>query len=502
MRRAWLAALAAAAWGCYSPSPPTGAYRCPDNVCPSGQHCTCGLCVYKDSEAACKLTVDASGGGSSAPTVNEHQQFPVNLAALQADGQPATGFNGTVTLSFVLPGGERWCDVSPSTVTLQGGQAANVMVAVNRETIPPQQPHLLASFGAATGQSAGITVLAPALTKDANATVPPVSAQAPFGYATTYLAEADVIFDGSQFRLYFAGGASTASTRSAIGVATSADGGRTFSARTTPVFSAASGTFYTDSVRAPAVFASAAGYSLLFAGSVTPGQTAASAVGLATSADGLAGFAIANGGKPVLDVSQCDYCTYAVDFPSVIDDPSPVGGASDAGGGAKLVFFSATKKDKMGNSGQPSIGRASSPDGMTFTPEPAPVLNGDFGGEALLVSPQVMIDGTVYKMWYSFARLQDFRLGATFCDTRIAIGYATSSDGFYWVRSPGNVGDNPPITTGTSGWDAGTLAFLAGSAVPLDGKDPSSGIALYYTTMHKDALGFCVPNGIGRATRP
>ena len=41
--------------------------------------------------------------------------------------------------------------------------------------------------------------------------------------------------------------------------------------------------------------------------------------------------------------------------------------------------------------------------------------------------------------------------------TSVQIGYATSSDGFYWIRSP----SNPAVAVGGSGWDADSHA-LAG----------------------------------------
>src|SRR5262249_23438559 len=147
-----------------------------------------------------------------------------------------------------------------------------------------------------------------------------------------------------------------------------------------------------------------------------------------------------------------------------------------------------------------------SSDGLSFVPEPAPVLNSDIGGEAILVSPQVMVDGTVYKMWYSFVSLADFRVGTQICDLLVSIGYATSSDGFYWVRSPRNSNFRALwVRAGVGGWDAPLPAFLANTALPIDGSDPRSGIALYYTPVRPlsaDAASPCVSNGIGRASRP
>jgi hypothetical protein len=126
-------------------------------------------------------------------------------------------------------------------------------------------------------------------------------------------------------------------------------------------------------------------------------------------------------------------------------------------------------------------------------------LSSDLTGEAVLLAPRVIVDGTVFKMFYSYARAQDIMDLNNLCDAnnRVQIGYATSSDGFYWIRSP----SNPAVAVGGGGWDGGSNALLTGSVVPLDGKSTSSGFALYYTTFQNTILG-CLPSGIGRATRP
>jgi hypothetical protein len=499
-RTSWLIALAIA--GCYSPKPPSGAYRCStaDNACPSGQHCVCNLCVDHDQDAACKFSVDVA----QTKSVSEHQSFPVTITAQHADGTAASGFNNTVTLSFGLPDGTRWCDVTPSTVTLKNGSAQTV-VTLNRETIPPQQPKLHANFFGNSGDSAGIEVLAPPFTKDADAIVAPVSAAKPFGWADSLVAEPAILLDGTGFRMYFVGFHLAAGVGVSIGVATSTDG-KTFTPKMDPVFTPAAGSWYSGSVEGPAPFFSAQGVSLAFTGTQAGlDLTPPAEIGVASNADGLGTFTVGNSGNPVLkrkimgmQEADCDYCTDSINFPQVIDAPTQLG--LDGGSSGKLMFFSANSSKNIA-----AIGRASSPDGITWTAEPAPVLSGDIGGEAILLSPHVMIDGTIFKMWYSFANLSDvIGTNGSMCDTPIQVGYATSSDGFYWVRSPRNP-KMPAVTVSGTGWDAGIVAFIAGSAVPLDGKDASSGVALYYTTLRHaipgDMTSGCVPNGIGRSTR-
>lgn len=469
--------------GCYNPNPPPGAYRCSasDRACPSGQHCTCGLCVKNDDQAACGFTVDVSKR-----VVDEHESFQLDVHALKQDGTAAGAFGGTVSLAST------WGDVRPATVQLAGG-AATVQVTLNRETQPPQTASIVASFAGNQSTSAKITVRPPRFQKDATPVVPPASAAAPFGFADVFVAEPNVIKTADGYRMYF-GGFST-KTKYAVGVATSTDG-RSFGAQMMPVFSSAATGFTNNGVSSPGVFATGTGMNMVFAASsmpFTPGD-----IGVASSADGLMPFTIANGNMPVLRRADCGYCDLGVEFPSVIPDPAAVG---DGGAGGWLMFFSATQKGDN-NSVAVAIGRATSTDGITFAAEPAPILAGTTGGEAYLATPRVLVDGTVYKMWYSFGATANVNRG-NLCgtETTVQIGYATSSDGFYWIRSQAN----PVITLGGGGWDNDARVLGVGSVLPADGKDPASGVALYYSVYRQTAVPvfgtLCLPNGIGRATR-
>jgi len=71
-----------------------------------------------------------------------------------------------------------------------------------------------------------------------------------------------------------------------------------------------------------------------------------------------------------------------------------------------------------------TIGYAESDDGLSWTRRPAPVLEPTSGWESHWVrSSSVRFDGAGYQMWYT---------GAS--STRVAIGYAVSSDGIEWTR--------------------------------------------------------------------
>jgi hypothetical protein len=467
----WSLILLAA--GCFSPNVPSGGYLCSanDQACPSGQHCTCGLCVTSDDQAACALDVSVDTGGAEELSVREHESFSVTLQARTASGGAAGGFRGTVALSFRLPDGTVWGDVRPPEAKLSDGRA-QLTVAVNRETIPPQKPRLEARFAGATGQSAPLHVTPKPLTRD-----PAPIAQAPWSWASFGLGFPSVIHDGEQFRMYFVG--LGAGMQRGVGVATSSDG-KSFTPGGTPLFPDDS---FMPFVLSAAPYQTPEGWRLAAYGT----KDAANDIWLAGSSDGLSTFSLLNGGAPVVGRTSCAYCDFLVAFPSVV-----------AVGDEWLMFFSAghCNQAMCGNftdGVSMAIGRARSTDGNSFQPEPAPVLSGNMGGETYLTAPQVLKDGSIYKMWYAFTRgafLGDPCLG------QIDVGYATSTDGFFWVRSP----SNPVLSLAPGGWEGSSGAMVPGSVVPADGKDLASGVVMYYSPLQTVAIPpFCIPSGIGRA---
>ena len=504
MRRAAIATFALSVSlmfsGCYDPHPPGGAYLCSpdDHGCPTGQHCTCGLCVNQDSQAACRFTISDNASGAQKLTVLEHQSFPITISALDKNGAPASGFGGTVQLS------SSWGDVKPPTATLKGG-TATVMVQLNRETLSPAVAIVSASFNGNLGKSPGINVQAPTFALD------PTEINAPFGWATNLAAEAAVTKVGNDYQMYFVGQAGPAF---GIGMATSADG-RTFTPTAAPLLQGAPGQL----IFSPSVYQTSSGTLMAFA--------VGSQVALASSADGKT-FTPLSGNMFGLTPNQCSYCKGTsggeVTFPQVMPDvlaPTPDGGAPPW-----LMFFSALTNNSDG-SGSVSVGRASSSDGKSWTPEPAPILSGDLTGEVVLLSPRVLLDGSIYKMWYSFARKLSviLCLGTgqstcpanyscvnltctpndpgdafhAFCEnsSQVEIGYATSSDGFFWTKSIHN-----PVISIPSG--SADHAYLVSSVLPTDGVDAASGVTLYYSAFRRavTTMDRCLPNGIKRATRP
>jgi len=91
----------------------------------------------------------------------------------------------------------------------------------------------------------------------------------------------------------------------------------------------------------------------------------------------------------------------------------------------------------------PSIGVATSPDGINWTRLPDPVVTGETG----LGDPHVITDTGVLKMWYT-----DY-------DNRV-IDYAESVDGIHWTKSP----NNPVLTPGVAGQWGGSVVTIEDSA--------------------------------------
>jgi len=501
MRGIALASLVLA--GCYNPSPPDGAYLCStgDQACPSGQHCTCGQCVKKDSSAACSFQLTTAAAPQKLD-VDEHEPFALQIAALAKDGTPATGYNGSVKL------GSSWGDVSPPTVALSGG-AVTAMVSLNREILSPAHAFITAVAAGNTGKSTAIDVHAPCTSCASHFAVDPdeimpTPVTKPFGWARDFAAEPAIFKEGSIYKMYFLG---QGGGKYGFGLATSTDG-KSWTALPDPVFQ---GNPLMDIIYSPTVFPGGPGYYLAYG--------ANEGILLASSTDGKA-FTAANMGMPILAPTPGSYYDHQVLFPLVMPDPTQP--APDGGTQGQVMFFSAITTNSVG------LGRASSPDGVTWTPEPAPLLSSSLSGEQILLSPRVMLDGTVWKMYYSYASLGDLPncltpggcpSGSTcnltngtcqpndaadafyaFCQatTKVQVGYATSADGFFWTKST----KNPSLSIDEVG--GGAHAVMVSSVLPTDGVNGSNGISLWFSTFRRVVAlnGRCVPSGIRRATRP
>jgi|GEM_PF-3508322 len=486
MRARLIAVLVASvvASGCYAPNPPSGAYECAsDGACPTSQSCVCGMCVRNPKDAVCNLKIETS---SASLSVVEHQAFPITVTALYDKSDPASvalGYEGTVSLSFELVDGSKWADVTPATLKLQNG-TATTMVSLNRETAPPQTPHLVGRLQSQRFPSSAVVVTAPPLVRDITPIVAPLTLFQKFGWVQYLVAFPSLRRDADRYRMYFSGIDSQSAL--SLGVATSTDG-KTFTPTAAPILvGVPKPAMKTDpplkALAAPQSYEVDGVTQLVFSESVElTTESNGIVIKRSTSTDGLTAFSTP---VPLITCADGpDFCRGRASFGTVIQDPDNADG--------RLMYF-------VGQStglNIAAIGLARSLDGgKTFVVEPSPVLNGDLGGEAVLASPQVVVEGSVYKMWYSFVRARDF---GTQCN--LAVGYATSNDGVYWVRSP----SNSPMATieGASGggWDSTNTAFYVSSVLPAV---TGQGYELYYTAAKQDFFLGCVPNGVGRATRP
>jgi hypothetical protein len=72
--------------------------------------------------------------------------------------------------------------------------------------------------------------------------------------------------------------------------------------------------------------------------------------------------------------------------------------------------------------------------------------------EAGIVRPSILREGGIYKMWYSYRGLENYR---TDQKTSYRIGYAESKDGIGWTRKD-EIGG---LTVSPSGWDSEMVAY-------------------------------------------
>jgi len=138
-----------------------------------------------------------------------------------------------------------------------------------------------------------------------------------------------------------------------------------------------------------------------------------------------AGGLVKNAGNPVV---QPDDWETSVGACCVIVD-----------GGEYVMWYSGI--DSV--TGFPAIGYATSSDGINWVKEPAPVFSGvDAWEDKGVGAPTVILDGSTYKMWYT-------GLSGTAPNFVPAIGYATSPDGKNWTAW----GSNPVLEGTATEWD-------------------------------------------------
>lgn len=163
-------------------------------------------------------------------------------------------------------------------------------------------------------------------------------------------------------------------------------------------------------------------------------------LGYATSPDGLVWT---KHGAPILEVgADSEWDNYFLEGPTVIKE----------GGTYKMWYagFDLTF-DGASTDGFVNIGYATSTDGISWEKYAGnPVLRvSESGWDSIYVQdPHVIKVGETYHLWYGGANQYDNYGQAT--------GYASSTDGINWTKSP----ENPVLTPGELGeWDANTTSF-------------------------------------------
>lgn len=95
---------------------------------------------------------------------------------------------------------------------------------------------------------------------------------------------------------------------------------------------------------------------------------------------------------------------------------------------------------------------AESPDGIHWRREGIVCLDFKSSDEAGIVRPTILKENNLYRMWYSYRGIQDYRTNP---QHSYRIGYAESGDGIRWTRKDEEAG----IDVSEQGWDAVMIAY-------------------------------------------
>jgi hypothetical protein len=242
-----------------------------------------------------------------------------------------------------------------------------------------------------------------------------------------YISPGTVIYYDSIYQMWYTGGMDNDTAR--IGHATSPDGVTWKKDTNNPVLDVGPGGDWDESaVFGGPVLVIDSIFHVWYSGHTGLVNNADFLIGHATSPDGVTWTKDTN--NPVLDVGSVGtWDDTWISAGSVVYDGSEY----------HMWYYAWNGKDN-----QVRIGHATSPNGVSWTKDPAnPVLS--FGA---LVSwdyprvdlPAVVFDGTTYHMWYSGGEWFEWQ-----------IGYARSEDGSSWTKYV----NNPVLNRGSAGsWDA------------------------------------------------
>lgn len=233
-----------------------------------------------------------------------------------------------------------------------------------------------------------------------------------------------ILFDGTQYRMWYTGYNPNLSAKPAIGYATSPDGINWMKYANNPILTPNPTGFEEDGLFEPVVIFDGTRYQMWYDGSSQ--SESVFATGYATSPDGLNWTK--HSGNPVLQGGPAGSWDDQGAFPSTVRFD----------GGTYRMWYN-------GFDGEVArFGHATSSDGIHWSKYLGnPILDISSAGawDSFLWLPDVHFDGTTYQMWYS-----------GFGPSSASIGHATSADGLNWTKSPAN----PIINSGASGtWESG-----------------------------------------------
>jgi hypothetical protein len=145
---------------------------------------------------------------------------------------------------------------------------------------------------------------------------------------------------------------------------------------------------------------------------------------------------------PILDRTHLE--PYFCAVPCVFDD----------NGVWRMWYLSCTRWEIHDGKPEPyyHIKYAESTDGIHWNRNGSVAIDFKSPAEAGIVRPSVLVDGGIYKMWYSYRGISGYRTSSS---QSYRIGYAESKDGVLWTRKDENVG----IDVSPTGWDSTMVAY-------------------------------------------
>jgi hypothetical protein len=120
----------------------------------------------------------------------------------------------------------------------------------------------------------------------------------------------------------------------------------------------------------------------------------------------------------------------------------------------RMWYLSGVKWEIFNNKPEPRyhIKYADSQDGINWDRRGIVCVDFKSEAEAGIVRPSVIKEGGIYKMWYSYRGLENYRTDKR---SSYRIGYAESPDGIKWTRKDEDCG----LDVSASGWDSEMVAY-------------------------------------------